>query len=60
MGQSGDKYMVAAKLGCKGAIVGTRWANSCPGCMDRLRKWGIHFWEGRLLVSEWVFDNQEC
>ena len=31
-------HMVAARLGCESAIVGTRWANSCPGCMDRLKK----------------------
>ena len=29
-------HMVAARLGCQRAIVGTRWANSCPGCMGRL------------------------
>ena len=29
-------YMVAAGLGCESAMVGTVWANSCPGCMDRL------------------------
>ena len=31
-------HMVAARLGCQSAVVGTRWANSRPGCMDRLRK----------------------
>ena len=30
-------HMVAARLGCKSTVVGTGWANSCPGCMDRLR-----------------------
>ena len=31
----GDMHMVAAGLGCKSAMVGTVWANSCSGCMDR-------------------------
>ena len=57
---SGDIHIVTAKLGCKGAMVGTGWANFCPNCMDRLRNWGVHFWQGRLLVSEQVFDNCEC
>ena len=25
-----------AGLSCQSAMVGTVWANSCPGCMDRL------------------------
>ena len=32
----GDMHMVAAGLSCQSAMVGTVWANSCPGCMDRL------------------------
>ena len=32
----GDMHMVAARLSCQSAIVGTVWANFCPGCMDRL------------------------
>ena len=32
----GDMHMVAARLSCQNAMVGTMWANSCPGCMDRL------------------------
>ena len=31
-----DMHIVAARLGCQSAMVGTRWANSCPGCMDML------------------------
>ena len=34
--------MVAARLGCQSTMVGTGWANSCPGCMDRLRKCYCH------------------
>ena len=33
-----DMHMEAARLGCKNTMVGTGWANSCPGCMGRLRK----------------------
>ena len=32
----GDMHMVAAGLSCQSAMVGTMWANSYPGCMDRL------------------------
>ena len=32
----GDMHMVVARLSCQSAMVGTMWANSCPGCMDRL------------------------
>ena len=34
----GDMHMVAARLGFERAMVGTRWATSCPDSMDRLRK----------------------
>ena len=30
----GDMHMVAARHGCQSAMVGTGWANSCPGFMD--------------------------
>ena len=30
----GGMHMVAAGLGCESAMVGTVWANSCPGCMS--------------------------
>ena len=56
--------MVAARLGCQNVMVGTGWANSCPGCMDRLRKRYIllpcrGFISGRegCLGSERVYDN---
>ena len=29
-----DTHMVGARLGCNSAIVGTGYANSCPGCME--------------------------
>ena len=56
-------HMVAARLGCQSAMVGTRWANSCPGCMDRLRKRYSHLViSGRegCLGPERVYDNREC
>ena len=31
-------HVAAARLGCKRTMVGTRWVNSRPGCMSRLRK----------------------
>ena len=62
-----DMHMVAARRGCKMAMGGTRWVNSCPGCMERLRKHYSHLVGGQLisgredcLGSDWVFDNQEC
>lgn len=47
-------HMAAAKLGCKRAMIGTVWAHSHPGCVNRLRECyshlvGVHFWQGRLL-----------
>ena len=39
-------HMVAARLGCQSAMVGTGRANSRPGCMDRLRKRYSHLLGG--------------
>ena len=47
----GAVHMAAARLGCKRAMVGTEWANSRPGCMNRHRKCYSHLrgvWQGRL------------
>ena len=49
----GDMHMVAARLGCKSTMVGTRWANPCPGCMDRLRK----LWHGCRFIVNRKMDN---
>lgn len=61
---AGDMHMVAARLDCKRAIVGTKLVTS--GCIDQLRKHyshlvEFHFWQGTLL-GLWigVCDNQEC
>ena len=48
----GDRYMVAARLGCQSAMVGIRWANSCSGCMDRLRKCSSHHVGGSFLARK--------
>ena len=47
-------HMVAARLGCQSAIYGTGWANSCPGCMDRLRKCYSH------LVGGWCVTTKSA
>ena len=44
-----DMHRVAARLGCQSAMIGTRWANSCPSCMDRLRK--RYGWNGDMVVK---------
>ena len=49
-----DVHMVPARIGCKSTVVGTRWLNSCPGCMDRLRKCYSHFLGGSFLAGKAV------
>ena len=56
----GDMHMVAARLGCQSAMVGTGWANSCPGCMDRLRKRYSHFVEGSFLAGKVAWALSRC
>lgn len=50
-------HVVAAKLGCKEAMIGSEWVNSHPGCMNRQRKCyshllGVHSRQERLLGFE--------
>ena len=54
----GDMHMVAARLGCQSTMVGTGWANSRPGCMDRLRKRYSHLVRGFILAGKvaWVLS----
>ena len=52
-------HLAAARSGCKGSMVGTGWADSCAGCMNRLRKryshlWGVHFWRGK---AAWALNG---
>ena len=56
----GDMHMVAARLGCQSAMVGTRWANSCPGCMNRLRKCYSHLVEGSFLGGKAAWALSRC
>ena len=43
-------HLAAAWLGCKRAMVGTGWANSHPGCMDRPRKYYPHLVGGSFVT----------
>ena len=52
--------MVAARLGCQNAMVGTGWANSCPGCMDRLRKHYSHLVGGLFLAGKVAWTLSGC
>ena len=62
----GDMHMVAGTFGCQSAMVVTRWANSCHGCTEMLRKHYFHLVGGSFLAGEGclgskqVFDNREC
>ena len=56
----GDMHMVAARLGCQSAMVGTRWANSCPGCMDRLRKRYSRLVGGSFLAGKVAWTLNGC
>ena len=47
----GAMHMVAARLGCKWAVVGTGWANSHPVCMNGLRKRYSHLVGGSFLAG---------
>ena len=55
-------HRVAARLGCQSAMVGTGWANSCPGCMDRLRKrYSLtHLVGGSFLAGKVVWTLSGC
>ena len=53
-------HMVAARLGCERAMVGTGWATSCPDCMDRLRKHYSHLVEGWLLTRKAAWALSGC
>ena len=53
-------HMVAARLGCKRVMVGTRWANSCPGYIDGLRKRYSHLVEGSFLARKAAWALNGC
>ena len=53
-------HMVAARLCCQSAMVGTEWSNSCPGCMDRLRKHYSHLVGGSFLAGKVAWTLSGC
>ena len=53
-------HMVAARLGCQSTMVWTRWANSYPGCMDRLRKRYSHLVGGSFLAGKVAWTLSGC
>ena len=56
-------HMVAAKLGSKEVMIGTKWANFYPGCMNGLTKCCSHLVRGLFLaervmqVSSMIMDE---
>ena len=52
--------MVAARLGFKEAMVGTRRATPHPDCMDRLRKHYSHLAEGWFLARKAAWSLSRC
>ena len=55
-----DMHMVTARLGCKSAMVGTMWVNSCPGCMDRLSERYSHLVGGSFLAGKVAWALSRC
>ena len=53
-------HMAAATPGCKRTMVGTRWANSQPGCMSRLRKRYSHLSGGSFLAGKASWALSGC
>ena len=51
----GAVHKAAARFGCKRAVVGTGWGNSCPHCMNRLRKRYSHLIGGLSLAGKAVW-----
>ena len=45
-------HMAAVRLNCKSNMVGTGWANSCPGCVNRLKKCHFHPLGGSFLAGK--------
>ena len=51
-------HTVAARLRCQSAMIG--WANSCPSCMDRLRKCYYHLVGGSFLAGKAAWALSGC
>ena len=56
----GAMHMAAARLGCIRTMVGIEWANSCPGCMSRLRKYYSYYLGGSFLVGKASWTLSRC
>ena len=56
----GAVHTAAARLDCKRTMVGTRWANSRPGCMSRLRKRYSHLSGGSFLAGKASWALSRC
>ena len=54
------RHMAAAGLGCKGAVFGIRKADSCPGCINALKKRYSHFVGGLFLTGKAVWVLNGC
>ena len=52
--------MAAARLSYEKAMVGTDWANSCPGCMNRHRKHYSHLVGGVVSGREGFLALSWC
>ena len=58
-------HMAGARLGCKKTMVGTEWANSCPGGTNSPRKDYSHLLGGSFLAGKvtWAqsgYCQREC
>ena len=66
--KQGDMHMVAAKLGCERAMVGTGYATSLHGQAYKApledSEWAYHNWSADycMLVNEWAYGlrSQVC
>ena len=47
-------------LGCQSTMVGTGWTNSCPGCIDRLRKRYCHLVGVSFLAGKAAWALNGC
>ena len=56
----GAVHMAAARFGGKKAMVGTGWANSCPGYMNKLRKHYSHISGGSFLAGTAFWALSGC
>ena len=64
----GAVHMAVASLGCERAMVGSEWANSCPGCTNGPRKHYSYLLECSFLAGKvaWALsgylptENDDC